>query len=120
MSVARVWQQGWQRWSGFSQFSAFGFAMAALQATLRCGLIWIRLSLGIVWSGYFLGWVRLLGRYLIVSLGGGYVDSWLAMGRTGMGLVFFRFGASGFDTAAGFGDVALWNYFLWWPRTGVL
>ena len=37
---------------------------------------------------FFLGLIRLLGRYLIGSLGGCSVNISLAMGRAGMGLVF--------------------------------
>ena len=93
--------------------------MAVGRATLRCGLIWFWMGLGIVRAVSVLGHVRSFGRVFIGQLVSGTANSGLAMGQAGPVLVFFSFGSSGFIMAAGFGDVALWTFFLQWMVTGV-
>ena len=62
--------------------------MAAVRAMLRCVLIWILMSLGIVRTGSVLVRVSLSVILTIVSLGGGDVNRRLAMGQAGLDLVF--------------------------------
>ena len=108
MSVARVWWWvGWRR-AGFSKSSASGLSMAERRATLRCGLIWFWLGLGIVQAGSVLGHVRSLGRVSIRHM--------LVMGWAETGMVFSLLGASGLCWLQS-SDLALWNYgFGGWSR----
>ena len=55
---------------------------------MNCGIIWLWLGSGILRARSILGHVRLSGRVSIESLGSGDVNSRLAMGWSGMGLVF--------------------------------
>ena len=96
---------------GFSQFIASRFDMVTGWVTLRCDLIWIWLGTGGVRAGYIVGQVRLSVPVSIGELGGGSVNSGLAMGWSGTGPGFFWFGASSLSMSVGFDNAVLWYFF---------
>ena len=67
-----------------------------------------------MWSASIIGWVRSLGKVLIEALGDGAIDIRLLMGRTGNGPGFCLFGVSRIYMEAGFGNIVLCPFFLWW------
>ena len=62
--------------------------MAVGRDTMRCGIVYLWLVLGIVQSRSGMWWVMLSGRFSVGSLVVGAVDSGFGMGWAGPGMVF--------------------------------
>ena len=105
---------------GFSQFIASGFDMVMGQVTLRCDLIWIWLGTGGVRAGYIIGQVRLLVPVSIGELGGGSVNSGLAMGWSGTGPGFFGSVRLVYQCQWGLTMLCCGTFFLRWMGAGGL
>ena len=86
--------------------------MAVGRDTMRCGIVYLWLVLGIVQSRSGMWWVMLSGRFSVGSLVVGAVDSGFGMGWEAFGHGFCHFGGSGFTLEVSFVDVALWYFFF--------